>query len=434
MPRFNYTVLDASGAEQTGHLEAATAENAMLVLKSRGFFPIELAMAGAAPVVAQTGGSKSFDGPAGSREGASAPTPKGLAREIRMPFLRPIAARELAIFTRQLGTMLRAGMPLLRGLEVLARQADTAALRRVINSLADDIRSGAALSEGMARHPKVFDRLFLNMVKAGEAGGMLDVALERLAAFQEKSVRLRGRVKAAMIYPLIVLFVAVAILAGLLVFVVPKFQQIFADLLRGAPLPALTQAVLAASEFVRSHYLVALGVLLGSWILLNFFRRTPTGNHLMGRAALRLPLFGDLIVKSIVARFTRTFGTLLSSGVPILQALRITRDTTGNACVATALDRVHDRVKAGDTVARPLEETRIFPGMVTGMIDVGEHTGRLPEMLQKVADIYDDEVDTAVAGFSSLIEPVLLVFLAGIVGTIVVALFLPIVRIVQLLT
>jgi type IV pilus assembly protein PilC len=280
----------------------------------------------------------------------------------------------------------------------------------------------------------VFDRLYVNMIKAGEAGGVLDVVLDRLAKFQEKSLQLRGKVKAAMVYPLIVMTVAVLILAGLLVFVVPKFQQIFADLLKGAPLPPLTQAVLAVSDAVRTHYVGALGALAAVVVGFRLYRRTPAGGRLVDTALLRMPVFGDLILKSLVARFARTLGTLLSSGVPILQAITVTRDTTGNARLAEALDQVHDAVKQGETVAAPLQAAAVFPGMVTSLIDVGEHTGQLPEMLNKVADIYDEEVDTAVAGLSSLIEPILIVFLAVVVGTIVIALFLPIVRIVQLLT
>ncbi|HRG55581.1 MAG TPA: type II secretion system F family protein, partial [Lacunisphaera sp.] len=227
---------------------------------------------------------------------------------------------------------------------------------------------------------------------------------------------------------------AVLILAGLLVFVVPKFQQIFADLLKGAPLPALTQMVLAASDVVKNHFLVTLGVVVGLGFAFKMFKGTPAGAKLIDTLIVKLPLFGPLLLKAIIARFGRTLGTLLSSGVPILPALLITRDTCGNSRVAGALTEVHDRVKEGAPVARPLEATAVFPPMVTSMIDVGEHTGQLPEMLGKVADIYEEEVDNTVAGLSSLIEPILILFLALVVGTIVIALFLPIVRIVQLLT
>jgi len=325
-------------------------------------------------------------------------------------------------------------MPLLRGLEVMARQEKNLRFRDVIGQMTEAIKSGGALSEAMAHHPRVFDRLYLNMIRAGEAGGVLDVVLDRLARFQEKSLQLRGKITSAMVYPVIVLAVALAILVGLLLFVVPKFKQIFADLLKGAPLPPLTQFVLTLSDAVQHHYLVALGLGAVGWTAFRAYGRTTRGAHLLDTLVIRLPLFGELIVKGIVARFGRTFGTLLASGVPILPALLITRDTCGNARVAAAIAEVHDRVKEGSSVAKPLEAAHVFPPMVTSMVDVGEHTGQLPEMLGKVADIYEEEVDNAVAGLSSLIEPVLILFLALVVGTIVIALFLPIVRIVQLLT
>jgi type IV pilus assembly protein PilC len=410
MPRFSYLALDASGAEKAGLLDATDIKQVAVVLRRQGLFPTEVSAAG-------------------ERK------PKYHRRiELRIPFVRPVDSKELAVFTRQLATLLKAGMPLLRGLEVLARQEKNVAFRRVQTELAEAIKSGGTLSEALMRHPRVFDRLYVNMVKAGEAGGVLDVVLERLARFQEKSLQLRGKITAAMVYPLIVMGVAVLILAGLLIFVVPKFKQIFADLLKGAPLPPLTQAVLAISEIIRAHFPITLGVLTILVILFRAFRKSAPGARLIDTLVINLPLFGPLFLKAIIARFGRTLGTLLSSGVPILPALLITRDTSGNSRVAGAITAVHDRVKEGAPVARPLELTHVFPPMVTSMIDVGEHTGQLPEMLGKVADIYEEEVDNAVAGISSLIEPILILFLALVVGTIVIALFLPIIRIVQLLT
>ncbi len=430
MPRFAYTALDARGAEKSGMLDAPDVKQGAAILRGQGLFPTD--------VMPQSGG------PASLRAGPKAATvetkepPKAAAPRVRMqlrlPFARVVGAKELAVFTRQLATLLRAGMPLLRGLEVLARQERNETFQHVIAGLAEAIRSGGTLSESMTRHPRVFDRLYLNMIRAGEAGGMLDVVLDRLARFQEKSLQLKGKITAAMVYPLVVMAVAGLILAGLLVFVVPKFQQIFADLLKGAPLPPLTQAVLTVSDAVKNHYLLVLAAGVGLLIGFKWFRKTPGGARLLDTWTVNLPMFGPLFLKAIIARFGRTLGTLLSSGVPILPALLITRDTCGNSRVAGAITEVHDRVKEGAPVARPLEATAVFPPMVTSMIDVGEHTGQLPEMLGKVADIYEDEVDNAVAGLSSLIEPILILFLALVVGTIVIALFLPIVRIVQLLT
>jgi type IV pilus assembly protein PilC len=426
MPRFSYTAIDSGGDEKAGTLAAATLETAVADLKARGLFPTDVAE-DAAPSVADAGG-KSHVGP------SFGPGPPRNSFSLRLPFLRPVRPRELMLFTRQLATLLHAGIPLLRGLETLARHERNPRFRAIISALAAHIRSGGTLSEGLARHPRVFDWLYLSMIRAGEAGGLLEAVLDRQARFLEKSQRLRGKVKAALVYPMVVISVAVIILTGLLVFVVPQFKKIFADMLKGAPLPGLTQAVLTTSDFVKSHYPVLLAVLVVAWVGFRVFRRSAAGERMSDGLVVRLPLFGDLILKTLVARLTRTLGTLLSSGVAILPALLIARDTCGNARVAGAIGLVHDRVKAGEPVARTLESTQVLPPMVTSMIDVGEHTGQLPAMLGKIADLYDDEVDNAVAGFSSLIEPVLILLLAGIVGTIVVALFLPIVRIVQLMT
>ncbi len=428
MPRFKYTAVDTHGVEQSGVLEAADARQLAALLRQRTLFPTDISGIADEKTVASTVSSTSRTR---ARENDRSSTNKFSTWS---PFSRRVKPRELAVLTRQLATLLRAGMPLLRGLEVLGRQERNGPLRRVLGGLADDIKSGGTLSDAMARHPRVFDRLYLNMIKAGEAGGVLDVVLERLARFQEKSQQLKGKIKAAMVYPLIVMAVAIVILVGLLIVVVPKFKQIFADLLKGAPLPPLTQFVLTISDAVKTHYLIALGAGVLAWVGIKFMARTSRGVSLIDSSIIRLPLFGELFLKGIVARFGRTLGTLLASGVPILPALLITRDTCGNARVADAITEVHDRVKEGSSVARPLEATQVFPPMVTSMMDVGEHTGQMPEMLSKVADIYEDEVDTAVAGLSSLIEPVMILFLALMVGTIVIALFLPIVRIVQLLT
>jgi type IV pilus assembly protein PilC len=426
MPRFAYIALDARGGEKSGLLDAADVKHVAAVLREQGLFPTEVTSAVAAP---GKPGLSAMDA-----KPAAGANRSRLGMAVRLPWLQPVSSRDLAGFTRQLATLLRAGMPLLRGLEVLGRQEKNASFRQVMAGLVEAINSGATLSEAMSQHPRVFDRLYVNMIRAGEAGGVLDVVLDRLARFQEKSLQLRGKITAAMVYPLIVLAVAMLILAGLLVFVVPKFNQIFADLLKGAPLPPLTQAVLVASNAVKDHYLVVLGIGIALWVAFRLFRKTPGGARLVDTWTVKLPLFGPLFLKAIVARFGRTLGTLLSSGVPILPALLITRHTCGNSRVAAAMTEVHDRVKEGAPVARPLEATAVFPAMVTSMIDVGEHTGQLPEMLGKVADIYEDEVDNAVAGLSSLIEPLLILFLAVVVGTIVIALFLPIVRIVQLMT
>ncbi len=346
-------------------------------------------------------------------------------------FGRAINTKGVAVFTRQLATLVKAGMPILRSLEVLARQDKRPASRAVIENIADTIRSGGNFSDGLAANERVFDRLYVNMVKAGEAGGVLDTVLERLSVFMEKAQKIAGKVKAAMIYPAIIVMVATAIVAVLMVFVVPKFQDIFSGLLKGQPLPALTQGLLDVSNFMKAHYLLAIGGVIGAFILFKLFAKTRFGRRVIDWLLIHMPVLGDLFLKAAIARFTRTFGTLLASGVPILQALTITRDTSGNVHVANAINVVHDRVKEGDNVAKPLESTHIFPGMVTSMIEVGEETGALPDMLTRIADTYDEEVDNAVAGLTSVIEPIMIVFMAVMVGTIVIALFLPLVSIIQ---
>lgn len=344
---------------------------------------------------------------------------------------RVINGKGLAVFTRQLATLVKAGMPILRSLEVLARQETRPAFKEVIESIADMIRSGGNFSDGLAAHDRVFDRLYVNMVKAGEAGGVLDTVLERLAVFMEKAQRITGKVKAAMIYPIIIVLVASVIVAVLMIFVVPTFRAIFRDMLKGQPLPALTEGLLTASNFLKDHYPIALGAIVAIAVLGKLGRMTRRGTRLVDWMLIHLPVLGDLVLKAAIARFTRTFGTLLASGVPILQALVITRDTSGNVHIADAINVVHDRVKEGDNVAGPLESTRIFPGMVTSMIEVGEETGALSDMLARIADAYDEEVDTAVAGLTSIIEPIMIVCMAVVVGTIVIALFLPMVSIIQ---
>jgi type IV pilus assembly protein PilC len=319
-------------------------------------------------------------------------------------------------------------------LEVLERQEKNLAFKYTIGSLADNIRSGNTLSDGLQQHPKIFDRLFVNMVKAGEAGGVLDTVLGRLAKFMEKSEKIKSRVKSAMVYPVVVMVVAVLIVGALMAFVVPKFQQIFEELLKGEPLPAPTQLLLSISDAITQHYLVSIGVIVAMIISFVLFKKSAFGQRILDRVYLVVPIFGELVRMNAIARFSRTLGTLLQSGVPILDALRITRDTISNSVVMNAIDMVHDRVKEGEGVSAPLERTKVFPSMVTSMIDVGEETGELPEMLNRVADTYEEEVDNTVGAITSIIEPIMIVGLALVVGFIVIALFLPMVTIIQKMT
>ena len=314
---------------------------------------------------------------------------------------------------------------------MLERQEKNLTLKGVIADLALAIEGGSTFSEGLAQHPKVFNRLYVNMVKAGELGGVLEVVLNRLSEFMEKAQKIRGKVKAAMFYPCAVMFVAVTILTILMVFVIPKFELVFKDMLEGQSLPAFTDFVLSVSRAIAGHFVVALISIVSFFIALKLFTRTRFGRRLFDRLKLNFPILGPVISKVAISRFTRTLGTLVSSGVPILQALTIVKETSGNVIVGEAVSAVHESVKEGETITAPLEASNVFPPMVVSMVDVGEQTGALPEMLMKIADNYDDEVDNAVSAMTSLLEPVMIVFLAVVVGSIVIALFLPLISLID---
>jgi type IV pilus assembly protein PilC len=424
MPSYAYTALDARGQEVSDTLEAGNENEAIAALRQAGYYPTSVMEAGKA--------AKAARGKTAAAPKAKAP---GLKKEIniRIPFLerKTIKPKTLMIFTRQLATLIDSGLPLLRGLNVLGKQEPDPVLRKTIGKLADSVQGGSTFSDGLAQHPKIFNKLYINMVKAGELGGVMELVLVRLADFQEKAQKLKNKVVSAMFYPIIVLVIAVAIMAFLLVYIVPKFEQIFADMLGGKPLPALTEFVIGTSRFFQNQWYLILGALIVFVVAYNLAGRTEKGLAIIDAIKLRIPLFGDLIKKGAISRFSRTLGTLVTSGVPILQALNITRDTAGNVVLSNAIQKVHDSVKEGESIVSPLEKSGIFPPMVVSMIDVGEETGQLPEMLLKVADVYDDEVDNTVAGLTSLLEPIMIVFLAVVVGTIVIALFLPLISIIS---
>jgi type IV pilus assembly protein PilC len=421
MPRFNYVALDSRGQETSGVLDAESQNDAVAQIRQAGYFPKSIAAEGKGP---KRKGK--------SAAGAGSALNKEIKINLNIPFLerKTIKARTLMIFTRQIATLIDAGLPLLRGLEVLSKQEPDPVLKKTIVNISDSVRGGGTFSEALSGHPKIFNKLYVNMVKAGELGGVLEVVLLRLAEFQEKAQKIKNKVVSAMFYPVIVLVIAIVIMAFLLVFIVPKFEAIFADMLGGKPLPLLTQIVIGTSNLVKSNLLAILagvGALVAAYKLV---ARTPKGSAALDAFKLRAPVFGDLTRKSAISRFSRTLGTLVTSGVPILQALNITRDTAGNAVVSDAITKVHDSVREGESIVQPLEASGVFPPMVISMIDVGEETGQLPEMLLKIADVYDDEVDNAVSGLTSLLEPVMIVFLAVVVGTIVIALFLPLISII----
>jgi type IV pilus assembly protein PilC len=304
-------------------------------------------------------------------------------------------------------------------------------LKEIIGKIALSIEGGSTFSEGLAQHPKTFNKLYVNMVKAGELGGVLEVVLARLAEFQEKAQKIKGKVVAAMFYPVAVMIVAICILAILMIFVVPKFEAIFKDMLPGKPLPAFTELVLGISNLIKDHAIVTGCVLIALAIGFAIWKRTKSGRYIVDKVKLKMPVLGPVFSKVAISRFARTLGTLVSSGVPILQALTIVKETAGNVVVGEAVTAVHESVKEGETITAPLEASNVFPPMVISMVDVGEQTGALPEMLMKIADNYDDEVDNAVAAMTSLLEPIMIVFLAVIVGSIVIAMFLPLIGLIE---
>jgi type IV pilus assembly protein PilC len=376
-----------------------------------------------------------------ARKGGPAPAPKkkgkGLQTEINLNIKMPswmrgkIKTKVLTQFTRQLATLVNAGLPLMRGLEVLKRQMRDKQMKEALDGISDNIASGGTFSEALTQYPKIFDNLYVNMVKAGEAGGVLEVVLARLAEFAEKSEKIKNKVKGAMIYPIVVLVAAVGITAFLLVMVIPKFQQVFADMLGGEALPAITQWVIDLSEYVQHNGLTIAIIVAALIILKKIIGKTETGAKFFDWCALSTPVTGTLVQRTAVSRVTRTLGTLLSSGVPILQSLVIVRDTTGNRIVSKALQDVHDAVKEGEGMTQPLSQCWVFPPMVVSMVEVGEETGALADMLTRIANTYDDEVDNAVAGMTAAIEPALIIVLAVIVGTIVIAMFLPMIKIIS---
>ena len=413
MAKFKYIALDKEGRELSGVIESTSENRARKDLAAQGFSVSRIAEVAAIASEKKASGGK-----------AKKPL-----------FGTGVGKENITVFSRQLSTLLKAGLPLLRSLEVIARQEKNPYFKAIVDQLADNVRTGNKFSDGLSQHPKIFDKLYVNMAKAGEAGGVLDVVLDRLSTFQEKALKTTNKVKSAMVYPIVIMGVAVAIVAILMIFVVPQFQKIFTDMLKGnARMPALTQTIIDISDFMKENYILTGLIIVGVILFVKIFFKAKIGIRVWDTAALKLPKIGDLVMKSTVARFTRTFGTLLASGVPILEALTITRGTINNSLISEALSRVHDRVRDGENLSTPLDQQKIFPTMVTSMVEVGEETGQLPEMLNRIADNYDEEVDNSVGAITSIIEPIMIVFLALVVGTIVIALFLPIIQIIQNLT
>ena len=420
MPTYEFVALDANGREVSGEVDADSQADALSLIKEKNMFPTSISKAGAKPRAKKRKAATSTS--SGSN---------GLQTEIKLPaFLTRVKTKELMVFTRQLATLINAGLPLLRSLRVLHRQERNSKLKSITTDMAEAIESGSTFAEALAQHPSVFNKLFVNMVKAGELGGVLDVVLVRLAEFMEKAQKIKGKIISAMIYPVVVLVMAVAILTFLMIVIIPKFEQIFSDLLGDKGLPALTEFVLSVSRGMANHILYVAGGVVLLVVIVKLIGMSGGGRYALDVIKIHMPVFGNLTRKTAISRFSRTLGTLMNSGVPVLQALTIVRETIGNAVVSKAIGMLHDSVKEGESMAPTLESAGVFPPMVVSMVEVGEETGALPAMLMKIADAYDDEVDNAVAGMTSVIEPILIILLALVVGTIVIALFLPLLSII----
>lgn len=398
MPIFRWQGVGPRGERLTGEMDASSPAVVRSRLRAERIRPLDKTIR-----------------PKRSRFGADLAIP-GLGHTVRQ--------KDLVVFTRQFATMIDAGLPLIRGLDIVARQTDNTALQDILRQVRHDVANGTPLAEAMAKHPKIFTDLYTSMVSAGEAGGILDTILTRLAGSLEKALRLKSSLTGALIYPLSIITVAVAVSAVLLIFVVPVFADMFASFGQALPLP--TQLAIQLSDFLQTYISQLLIVLVGLILGLRSLYRTQTGRFVIDRGVLRLPLFGPLIRKAAVARFTRTLATLLSSGVPLPEALLVTGSTAGNTVIERAVLAAHHAIRQGKTLSEPLAASQVFPPLVSHMIEVGEQTGALDRMLEKIADFYEQEVDATVTNLNALLEPVVIVFLGLVIGGLVVAMYLPI--------
>ncbi|MEM6332901.1 MAG: type II secretion system F family protein [Planctomycetota bacterium] len=428
MPTFVYEALNESGKPQKGTINAANAEEAAARVRSQGYFPTSLREQKAKAKAAGKGA-----------KAASAGKKKGI-NDISIN-IGGVGAKQLTTFTRQLSTLQDAGLPILRSLAILEQQQKPGLLKDALGGVHEDVSSGSSLSDAMGKHKKAFDKLYVKMIAAGEVGGVLDLILQRLADFLEKAAKLKRRIIGAMIYPIAVVLVASVILLGIMIFIVPQFREIFDDF--DTEIPFITQYLMDFSAWlagpifgIAPEYTIP-GVVyvalapFGFFIGLKLLRKTKPGKQVIDRITLLMPVMGGLVRKATIAKFTRTLGTLVNAGVPILDAVQITADTTGNGVYVAALEDVHESVRQGESFAEPLRKAKVCDSIVVNMIDVGEETGDLDKMLIKIADNYDEEVDVAVAGLMSLLEPLMVVLLGGMVGFIVIALFLPLVKLMQ---
>ena len=410
MPTYKFEAMDTSGEEVKDEIEATSEEEAQQKIKQMGYFVTKLTA---------TGGAKAK----GKKKKA------GYKKSKKTFVIGGVKSKHLVLFTRQFSVLQDAGLPVLRALRILEKQMRPSALKNALIDVVEDVESGSTLSEAFGKHPRAFDRLYVNMVKAGEAGGALEVILQRLAEFKEKSQSLKRKVIGAMVYPAVVIMAAVGILIFIMVAIIPKFEKIFREF--GLKLPALTQFLIDVSMWCSKYWWSLPLVPLGIWLLFKLIRLSRAGNYALDRMTLWVPIVGRIVEKTIVARTMRTLGTLVSSGVPILESLSIVRETANNAVFERMFQRVYEAIREGDTIAEPLRESRLVDDMVTNMVEVGEETGDLDTMLYKVADFYDEEVDTLVKSLISLLEPIMIVFLGLTIGGIVISLFLPLIKLLE---
>lgn len=410
MPVFQYAALDAQGVEIKDEIEALGQKEAISKIRNMGYFPTKVRERGA--------GKK-----AGAKAAAKPKRKRGSGGKVKIKFITQ--------FARQLSTLQDAGLPILRSLRILEEQQKSGTFKKVIGYVADDIEGGSTLSEAMARYPKTFDRLFTGMVAAGETGGVLDLILSRVADFMEKAQKLKSRVKSAMVYPMVVLTAAFGILLALMKYVIPQFKAVLEEMVSGE-LNKVTTTVLGISNWIATQYgwVILIGVPFAIMFLLRIVRKCRTGRYVLDSIKLKLPVMGQLTNKVSVTRWTRTLGTLIGAGVPILDALTVTRDTAGNEVFSNMLNNVHNSIRQGDTFADPLRKSKTVDLIVSNMVAVGEETGDLDKMLLKVADNFDEQVDVLVASLMSMLEPIMIIFLGGIVMVIVMAVFLPMIQVI----
>ena len=421
MATFAYEAMNSSGQEVRDEVEADSSEEAIQKIRARGYFPTKVKEKAVKKTV--------------KKKGAATEEMQAISPKKKLPFsIGGVPQKQLVNFTRQLSTLQDAGLPILRSLQILESQQKPGLFRAVVGGVADEVEGGGSLSEAMANYPKAFNKLYVNMIHAGELGGVLDIILSRLADFMEKAAKLKKKVIGAMIYPGVVITIAVAIVSMIMVFVIPKFAQIFNDF--HLKLPGVTQILIDFSDWMANRfgwaYILFSPVILT--VLWRTIRMSEAGKYYTDVMLIHIPIIGQIISKSSIGRFTRTLGTLISAGVPILDAINITKETSGNEVYARALAKVHDAIREGESMADPLRATKVVDAIVVNMVDVGEETGDLDKMLIKVADNYDSDVDVLVGSLISILEPVMVVILGTIVGFIVIALFMPMISLIQGMT